>query len=129
VSQKRKVSEGDNMEENFSSAKVSRTEFVSEDEQVELALLESKLTKVSTLCGKLYTNVQQQQLDVDDPIRVFLSKIVEAVKVTNEAQIEILEFVRKNSKKQETQIRTGVTPRGMSRRKVTSRTCNKVTPM
>ncbi len=56
-----------------------------------MVVIDSKISKVSTLCGKMYTAVQQQQLEVDDPLRALLADILEAVKVTNEVQATLSE--------------------------------------
>jgi hypothetical protein len=87
-SQKRKVSESDTLEteSQVGKSKVCRLDDV---ELEELVMLESKITKVSTLCGKMYTAVQQQQLEVDDPLRSLLAELIEAIKVTNEVQGEL----------------------------------------
>jgi hypothetical protein len=53
-------------------------------EDEEIAKLESKISKVSTMCGKMLTSVQQ--LDIDDPLRVILADLIETVRITNEVQ-------------------------------------------
>jgi hypothetical protein len=87
LSQKRKGDEDFFCDEsNTNKSKVSRLDC---DEEEQLVILDSKISKVSTLCGKMYTVVQQQQLQVDDPLRSLLADLIEAVKVTNEVQSEL----------------------------------------
>jgi hypothetical protein len=64
-------------------------------EEEEIVILESKISKVSTLCGKLMTTVQQQQLEVDDPLRSLLAEMIDAIRVTNEAQTELCNRYKK----------------------------------
>ncbi len=63
-------------------------------EDEEIAKLESKISKVSTMCGKMLTSVQQ--LDIDDPLRVILADLIETVRITNEVQEEIHSKQRKS---------------------------------
>jgi len=95
-SQKKKVSKSDTYETESQNGrqKVSRMD---DAEVEEMVILDSKISKVSTLCGKLYTNVQQQQLEVDDPLRCLLTDIIEAIRVTNEVQSDLSERYKKNS--------------------------------
>jgi hypothetical protein len=83
TSQKRKVSESDISEV---GSKICRLD---QEEEEELVILDSKISKVGTLCGKLLTVVQQQQLEVDDPLRAVLADIIEALRTTNEVQGEL----------------------------------------
>jgi hypothetical protein len=55
-------------------------------EEEELVFLDSKISKVSTVCGKLLTVVQQNQIAVDDSLRSLLADLIDAVKVTNEVR-------------------------------------------
>jgi hypothetical protein len=89
-SQKRKVSESDNLEKECQYIKTKVCKLTDAEEE-EMVVLDSKISKVSTLCGKMYTVVQQQQLEVDDPLRGLLADILEAVKVTNEVQATLSE--------------------------------------
>jgi hypothetical protein len=93
VSTKRKGrdAEGDDLDRDDGRTKVSRMD---EGEEVELVFIESKISKVSTMCGKLTTEVQQQQLEVDDAQRAFLSEIVTALRVINEVQNDLLNLVK-----------------------------------
>ncbi len=85
ASQKRKVGDDDDLcSQNPVSAKVSRVD-IFEDEDV--AKLESKMTKVSTICGKLLTSVQQ--LDIEDPLRAVIADLIETVRLSNEVQEEM----------------------------------------
>jgi hypothetical protein len=88
ASQKRKFADNEGFEEDeyYNRSKVSKMD---EKEEEEFVILESKITKVSTVCGKLYTMVQQSQLDVEDPLRSLLAELIDAVKVTNEVQGEL----------------------------------------
>jgi hypothetical protein len=88
ASQKRKFAdnEGCDEDEYYNRSKVSKMD---EKEEEEFVILESKISKVSTVCGKLYTMVQQSQLDVEDPLRNLLAELIDAVKVTNEVQGEL----------------------------------------
>jgi hypothetical protein len=88
ASQKRKVSESDISEVGSacSRQKISRLD---QEEEEDLVILDSKISKVSTLCGKLLTVVQQQQLDVGDPLRSVLADIIEALRFTNEVQNDL----------------------------------------
>jgi len=96
ASQKRKKSECEESEDdlNAGSAKVSRME---EDRMMEMIFTESKISKVSTLCGRLYTEVQKQQVEVSDPVRSLLSEMIEALKVVNEVQGELMEMVKRSN--------------------------------
>jgi hypothetical protein len=89
-SQKRKVSESDNLEKECQYVKTKVCKLTDAEEE-EMVIIDSKISKVSTLCGKMFTAVQQQQLDVDDPLRALLADILEAVKVTNEVQASLSE--------------------------------------
>jgi len=88
ASQKRKVSESDISEVGSicSNQKICRLD---QEEEEELVILDSKISKVGTLCGKLLTTVQQQQLEVEDPLRAVLADIIDALRVTNEVQNEL----------------------------------------
>jgi hypothetical protein len=91
ASQKRKVGDDDDLcSQNLVSAKVSRVD-IFEDEDV--AKLESKMTKVSTMCGKLLTSVQQ--LDIEDPLRAVIADLIETVRLSNEVQEEMHQRYRK----------------------------------
>jgi hypothetical protein len=92
ASQKRKVGDEDDLfSQNLVSAKVSRIENF-EDEDV--AKLESKMSKVSTMCGKLVTSVQQ--LDIEDPLRALIADLIETVRISNEVQEEMHQRYRKS---------------------------------
>ncbi len=45
------------------------------------------MSKVSTTCGKLITSLQQ--ISMDDPLRALLADLIEAVRMSNEAQEEM----------------------------------------
>jgi hypothetical protein len=85
ISQKRKVESGDDLLiGDLNAAKVCRVE---ENEDEEIAILDSKMSKVSTMCGKMLTSVQQ--LEIQDPLRVILADLIETVRITNEVQEEL----------------------------------------
>ena len=84
ASQKRKVCTED---ENFQDLNVAKVSRVEKDDDEEIAKLESKMSKVSTMCGKLITSVQQ--LDIDDSLRVVIADLIEAVRISNEVQEEV----------------------------------------
>jgi hypothetical protein len=85
TSQKRKAGTGDDLlSGELNAAKVCR---VDEDEAEEIAKLDSKMSKVSTMCGKMLTSVQQ--LEIQDPLRVILADLIETVRITNEVQEEL----------------------------------------
>ena len=85
ASQKRKVGDCDDLYAyDSNAAKVCRIEG-NDDE--EIAKLESKMSKVSTTCGKLITSLQQ--ISMDDPLRALLADLIEAVRMSNEAQEEM----------------------------------------
>jgi hypothetical protein len=89
ASSKRKIADHDDFfehEETGSKAKVSRLD---DKEEEELVFLDSKISKVSTVCGKLLTVVQQNEISVDDSLRSLLADLIDAVKVTNEVQSEL----------------------------------------
>ena len=91
ASQKRKVcTEDDPLGQNCNAAKVSR---VDTDDEEEIAKLESKMSKVSTMCGKMLTTVQQ--LDMDDPLRAVIADLIETVRLSNEVQEEVHQRYRK----------------------------------
>jgi hypothetical protein len=72
ASQKRKAGSGDDqLLGDFNAAKVCR---VDEDEDEEIAKLDSKMSKVSTMCGNMLTSVQQ--LEIQDPLRVILADLI-----------------------------------------------------
>ncbi len=73
--------EDDPLGQNCNAAKVSR---VDTDDDEEIAKLESKMSKVSTMCGKMLTTVQQ--LDMDDPLRALIADLIETVRLSNEVQ-------------------------------------------
>ncbi len=76
ASQKRKVGDCDDLYTyDRNAAKVCRIEG-NDDE--EIAKLESKMSKVSTTCGKLITSLQQ--ISMDDPLRALLADLIEAVR-------------------------------------------------
>ena len=81
VSQKRKAGAGDDLLlGDLNAAKVCRIDDYVDDE--EIAKLDSKMSKVSTMCGKMLTSVQQ--LEIQDPLRVILADLIETVRITNE---------------------------------------------
>jgi len=91
ASQKRKVcTEDDPLGQNCNAAKVSR---VDTDDDEEIAKLESKMSKVSTMCGKMLTTVQQ--LEMDDPLRAVIADLIETVRLSNEVQEEVHQRYRK----------------------------------
>jgi hypothetical protein len=68
----------------LNAAKVCR---VDDNDDEEIAKLDSKMSKVSTMCGKMLTSVQQ--LEIQDPLRVILADLIETVRITNEVQEEL----------------------------------------
>jgi hypothetical protein len=93
-SQKRKkgeVSESDSADDNGKTKQFRHD--VTDAEEVELVLLDSKITKVSTVVGKMYTKIQQLTDDYD-PIREILMDLAQSVKETNEIQGELMEKLR-----------------------------------
>jgi len=89
ASSKRKIADQDDFleyEDVGGKAKVSKLD---DKEEEELVILDSKISKVSTVCGKLFTVVQQNQLEIDDNLRSLLADLIDAVKVTNEVQSEL----------------------------------------
>ncbi len=85
ASQKRKVGIGDDLLlRDLNAAKVCR---VDDNEDEEIAKLDSKMSKVSTMCGKMLTSVQQ--LEIQDPLRVIIADLIETVRITNEVQGEL----------------------------------------
>ncbi len=101
ASQKRKVGDDDDLYSQCSvSAKVCRFDPL-EDE--EIAILESKMTKVSTMCGKMLTNVQQ--LDIADPLRVIIADLIKTVRITNEVQEEMNSRYRKSRETEAAQVK------------------------
>ncbi len=89
--QKRKVcTEDDPLGQDCNAAKVSR---VDTDNDEEIAKLESKMSKASTMCGKMLTTVQQ--LDMDDPLRAVIAHLIETVRLSNEVQEEVHQRYRK----------------------------------
>jgi hypothetical protein len=84
ASQKRKAEGEDLYTLECNAAKVFRLDG---DDDEEIAKLESKMSKVSTTCGKLLTNLQQ--INVDDPLRVILAELIDTVRISNEVQEEI----------------------------------------
>jgi hypothetical protein len=91
ASQKRKVCDEDDITVSSQREKVCR---IDPQEEEEIAKLESKISKVSTMCGKMLTSVQQ--LDIDDPLRVILADLIETVRITNEVQEELHSKQRKS---------------------------------
>jgi hypothetical protein len=86
ASQKRKAGAGDDLLlGDLNAAKVCRIDDYVDDE--EIAKLDSKMSKVSTMCGKMLTSVQQ--LEIQDPLRVILADLIETVRITNEVQEEL----------------------------------------
>jgi hypothetical protein len=84
-SQKRKTGTGDDLTfGDLNAAKVCR---VDEYDDEEIAKLDSKMSKVSTMCGKMLTSVQQ--LEIQDPLMVILADLIETVRITNEVQEEL----------------------------------------
>ena len=85
ISQKRKAGMGDDLLfGDLNAAKVCRVE---DNDDEEIAKLDSKMSKVSTMCGKMLTSVQQ--LEIQDPLRVILADLIETVRITNEVQEEL----------------------------------------
>jgi hypothetical protein len=99
VSQKRKVcTEDDSLFQDFNAAKVSRVDTDNEDDEV-IAKLESKMSKVSTMCGKMLTTVQQ--LDIEDPLRAVIADLIETVRLSNEVQEEVHQRYRRKKVSEE----------------------------
>jgi hypothetical protein len=87
ASQKRKEwdRDKDDCEEVSKKTKVCTA---NEEEELQFALLESRVSKVSTTCGSLVTKIQQ--LEIDDSLRVILAEIVGSVRETNAIQEELV---------------------------------------
>jgi hypothetical protein len=99
VSQKRKVcTEDDSLFQDFNAAKVSRVDTDNEDDEV-IAKLESKMSKVSTMCGKMLTTVQQ--LDIEDPLGAVIADLIETVRLSNEVQEEVHQRYRRKKVSEE----------------------------
>jgi hypothetical protein len=92
ASQKRKVCDEDDIT-TVSSQREKVCRIDCQDDE-EIAKLESKISKVSTMCGKILTSVQQ--LDIDEPLRVILADLIETVRITNEVQEELHSKQRKS---------------------------------
>jgi hypothetical protein len=94
ASQKRKewsdICEDDN--EPPYRAKVSRLDVAEDDE---LVFLESKISKVGTMYGKMVTDLQKIP-EMDNSVRALLADLMETVKMTNEVQESIATMLRKN---------------------------------
>ncbi len=83
-SQKRKVCDHVLSFQDLNAAKVSRVE---KDDDEEVAKLESKMSKVGTMCGKLITTVQQ--LDMKDSLRAVIADLIETLRISNKVQEEV----------------------------------------
>ena len=101
ASQKRKVGDDDDLYSQCSvSAKVCRFDPMNDEE---IAILKSKRTKVSTMCGKMLTSVQQ--LDIADSLRVIIADLIETVRITNEVQEEMNSRYRKSREMEAAQVK------------------------
>jgi hypothetical protein len=94
ISQKRKTFEEAEEEEVSESANRNKVSRMDEGEELDYVFIESKLTKVTTLIGKITTEVQKQDMEVTESHRSFLADLVEALKVTNEAQNDMLNLLK-----------------------------------
>jgi hypothetical protein len=93
ASQKRKEYDSDSAcEEVSQKAKASRLD----DECVEeIVMLESKISKVSTMCGRMVTDLQKLE-GIEDPLRLLLAEMAETIRMTNEVQEELAGKLKRN---------------------------------
>jgi hypothetical protein len=68
---------------------------LTEEEEVNLACLESNIAKVSGQCNKMM--VELQRLHIEEPLRIILDDLIEAVTTTNKAQEGLSARVRANT--------------------------------
>ena len=68
---------------------------LTEEEEVNLACLESNIAKVSGQCNKMM--VELQRLHIEEPLRVILADLIEAVTTTNKVQEGLSARVRANT--------------------------------
>jgi hypothetical protein len=68
---------------------------LTEEEEVNLACLESNIAKVSGQCNKML--VELQRLHIEEPLRVILADLIEAVTTTNKVQEGLSARVRANT--------------------------------
>jgi hypothetical protein len=71
------------------------TNNLTEEEEVNLACLESNIAKVSGQCNKML--VELQRLHIKEPLRVILADLIEAVTTTNKVQEGLSARVRANT--------------------------------
>jgi hypothetical protein len=86
ASQKRKEYSSDG--ENDEVSHISKVSRLDEGHLEEIAVLESKISKVSTMCGRIVTNLQKIE-GIEDPLRLLLAEIAESIRMTNEVQEEL----------------------------------------
>jgi hypothetical protein len=65
---------------------------ISEEEEVELACLDSNISKVSNQCKKMVEDLQR--IHIEEPLRVILGDLIEAVTTTNKVQEGLSSKVR-----------------------------------
>jgi hypothetical protein len=59
-----------------------------EEDDMAFAVMESKITKVSDTCKKMVEELQR--VEVDEPLRIILADLMDAVTTTNQVQCEIV---------------------------------------
>jgi hypothetical protein len=68
---------------------------LSEEDEVEFACLESNISKVSDKCNKMTEELQR--LHIEEPLRIILGDLIEAVQTTNKVQAGLSARIRKNA--------------------------------
>jgi len=68
---------------------------LSEEDEVELACMESNISKVSEKCNKMTEELQR--LHIEEPLRIILGDLIEAVQTTNKVQSGLSARIRKNA--------------------------------
>ncbi len=68
---------------------------LTEEEEVSMACMESNIAKVSGQCNKMM--VELQRLHLEEPLRVILADLIEAVQTTNKVQEGLSARVRANT--------------------------------
>ncbi len=65
---------------------------LTEEEEVEMACLDSNISKVSNQCKKMVEDLQR--IHIKEPLRVILGDLIEAVTITNKVQEGLSSKVR-----------------------------------
>jgi hypothetical protein len=68
---------------------------LSEEDEVELACVESNISKVSDKCNKMTEELQR--LHIEEPLCIILADLIEAVQTTNKVQASLSARVWKNA--------------------------------